>query len=83
MYVEIDFVGHQTVNGCSSCSDSLVEMPIRIENLISEESLYLSLYPCKILRLRNVAFKRCTQKCSELLESVVTTISELSLHFRL
>ena len=56
-------------------------MPIEIEMLILEESPYFSYYLCKILGPRDVALLlKDTHKCSELLESVVTTISELSLH---
>ena len=38
--------------------DSLLEMPIEIDILISEESPYLSHYPCKILGPGDVAFKK-------------------------
>ena len=68
------------VNYCF-CSDSLLEMLIGIEILISEESPYFSHYACKILGSRDVDFKISKQKRSESSKMVVTPISELSLRF--
>ena len=70
------------VNKCF-CSDSLLEMPIGIEILISEESPYFYHYACKILGPRDFDFKSYKRKRSESSKMVVTTISELSLRFRL
>ena len=56
-------------NQCS-CSDSLFEMPIGIEILISEESLYFTHYPCRCLGPTDVPFKRYyKRKCIDSLKN--------------
>ena len=50
--------------------------------LVSDQIFYFLITPLKVLCAIDVAVKSYDRKCSESSEIVVTTISELSLHFR-
>ena len=58
-------------------------MPIGIEMLISEGTPYFSPYRCKMLGPKDVALSDTYENAVNCLKRLVTTISELSLHFRL
>ena len=63
--------------------DSLLEMPIGIDILISEESPYFSHYACKMLGPRDFYFKSYKRKRSENSYIVIMVVTELSQRFRL